>query len=101
YERVAWLAVLVQAYSDVAFVPGDFEFVRQWCACVRHAMPHWLIELSPEHRQFLFQFGNAACKCVVGISEDGVSAPGHSAHVLCLAGVQRRGALRAFAIDRD
>ena len=61
-EKLARLAILVQADGDIAFVSGDLELVCQRRARVRHAMAHGLIELSSQHGQFFFKLENALLK---------------------------------------
>src|SRR5947207_6294751 len=82
-EKLAWLTVLIQTDCDVAFVPGNFEPVRQGRSSIWHTMPDWLIELAAQRFQCLFQFANPVLKFLM---------PGgniESAHVFCLARVQR------------
>ena len=95
-EKFTRLTIFVQTDCDVPLVTGDFEPMGQRRARVRHAMPNRLVELAAQRCQFLFELENALLQCVY-LGAD----VGYRAHVFCLASVQRRGALRAVAINRD
>ena len=101
-EKLARLAVLVETNGDITFVPRDLELVRERHAGIGHAMPDRLIHFAAQHRQFFFELEDAFGE-LVALDKTGItnSAISYSAHVFCLARVQRRGALRAIAINRD
>src|SRR5439155_23452781 len=107
-EKLTGLAVFVQTDSDVTFMSSDLEPMGERSARVGHAMPDRLIKSVAQRCQLFFQFENALLEFAgpdrdieAGITWAGITDPGYSTHVFCLACVWRRGSFGAIPINRD